>query len=125
MPLNVANSRYYCDIFSRQSIGSEDANSSPEMDDVERIKFLASIPDNGCEIIQLIPKKPNVIPNAMYQPCTNHLKILKSSCSAFRDISEIKIVKSPQTDSEEQERITRDKDGDDDESSSSQAQARE
>jgi hypothetical protein len=93
MPLkHVANSRhYYCDIFSRQSIGSEEGNSSsPDIDD-ECINFLASIP-HGCEIIQLIPKKPTaVIPNAMYQPeCTNTQKLLKSSCSAFRVISERK-----------------------------------
>lgn len=103
MPLKVANTRhYYCDIFSRQSIGSEDGNSSsPDIDD-DCINFLASVP-NGCEIIQLIPKKPSaVIPDAMYQPeCTNIQKILKSSCSAFRDISEIKIVnKKSQTDND-------------------------
>ncbi|XP_070493787.1 uncharacterized protein [Chironomus tepperi] len=103
MPLKVANTRhYYCDIFSRQSVGSEEGNSSsPDIDD-ECINFLASIP-HGCEIIQLIPKKPTaVIPNAMYQPeCTNIQKILKSSCSAFRDISEINKITKSQTDNDD------------------------
>ncbi|CAG9806390.1 unnamed protein product [Chironomus riparius] len=107
MTLKVANTRhYYCDIFSRQSVGSEEGNSSsPDIDD-ECINFLASIP-NGCEIIQLIPKKPTaVIPNAMYQPdCTNiqNMRILKSSCSAFRDISEINKITKSQTDNDDNE----------------------
>jgi hypothetical protein len=93
------SSRFYCDIFSRQSMGSD---ASPDLDD-ERINFLSTIPDdNGCEIIQLIPKKPaaaTVAPTPIYQPCTNIQKLFKSSCSAFRDISEIKIIK-PQTELE-------------------------
>lgn len=113
MPLKVANTRhYYCDIFSRQSVGSEEGNtSSPELD--ECINFLASIP-HGCEIIQLIPKKPTVIPNAIYQPeCTNIHKILKSSCSAFRDISEIKLTKKSQTDNDDDgDRIEKREEGD-------------
>lgn len=105
MPLKVANSRhYYCDIFSRQSIGSSEGgnSSSPDIDD-ECINFLASIP-KGCEIIQLIPKKPTaVIPNVIYQPeCTNIQKLLKSSCSAFRDISEINKMTKSQTDNDDE-----------------------
>lgn len=70
-----------------------DENSSP--DDEERIKFLATIPhDSGCEVLQLVPKKPVVSSletNAMYQPCTNTIIQLKqSSFSAFRDMSEMK-----------------------------------
>jgi hypothetical protein len=89
--LKIANSRY-CDIFSRQSMES-DENSSP--DDEERIKFLATIPhETGCEVLQLVPKKPVVSSsesNAMYQPCTNTIIQLKqSSFSAFRDMSEMK-----------------------------------
>lgn len=103
MPLKVANTRhYYCDIFSRQSVGSEEGNSSsPDIDD-ECINFLASIP-HGCEIIQLIPKKPTaVIPNAMFQPeCTNIQKLFKSSCSAFRDISDINKTIKSQTDNDD------------------------
>lgn len=95
-------SRFYSNIFSRQSIES-DANSSPEIDDEPlAVNFLSCcIPENhGCKIIQ--PKKgtiaSTIIPNQeIYQPCTNIQKILKSSCSAFREMSEIKIVKS-QTD---------------------------
>lgn len=81
---NVANSRYYCDIFSRQSIESGD-NSSPDFDDENRIRFVVDIPDSGCEII--VPKRPTpAIPvNATYQPCTN-VQILKSSRSAFCDM---------------------------------------
>lgn len=83
---NVDNSRYYCDIFSRQSIESGE-NSSPDLDDENRIQFVVDIPDSsGCEII--VPKRPNpAIPiNATYhQPCTN-VQILKSSCSAFCDM---------------------------------------
>lgn len=81
---NVANSRYYCDIFSRQSIESGD-NSSPDFDDENRVRFVVDIPDSGCEII--VPKRPTpAIPvNATYQPCTN-VQILKSSRSAFCDM---------------------------------------
>lgn len=85
---NVANSRYYCDIFSRQSIESGET-SSP--DDENRVNFQADIPDvAGCEII--VPKRPSAaIPviASNYQPCTN-VQILKSSYSAFRDIAEMK-----------------------------------
>lgn len=90
--LKIANSRF-CDIFSRQSMES-DENSSP--DDEERIKFLATIPQTGCDVLQLVPKKPVVssehsINATMYQPCTNTIVQLKqSSFSAFRDMSEIK-----------------------------------
>lgn len=90
---NVANSRYYCDIFSRQSIESGD-NSSPDLDDETRVRFVVDIPDSGCEII--VPKRPTpAIPvNTTYQPCTN-VQILKSSRSAFCDM---KIYQpSPQT----------------------------
>lgn len=89
---NVANSRYYCDIFSRQSIESGE-NSSPDLDDENRIRFVVDIPDSGCEII--VPKRPTpAIPvNATYQPCTN-VQILKSSCSAFCDM---KILQSTLT----------------------------
>lgn len=90
---SVANSRHYCDIFSRQSIESGE-NSSPEFfDDEDRVNFQA-IPDTGCEII--VPKRPSAaIPSTAtnYQPCTN-VQILKSSCSAFRDIAEMKILRS-------------------------------
>lgn len=70
-----------------------DENSSP--DDEERINFLATIPhESGCEVLQLVPKKPVVSSsetNAMYQPCTNTIIQLKqSSFSAFRDMSEMK-----------------------------------
>jgi len=88
--MKIANSRY-CDIFSRQSMESTDENSSP--DDEERIKFLATIPQYGCEVLQLIPKKPVISKehNTTYQPCTNTIIQLKqSSFSAFRDMSEIK-----------------------------------
>lgn len=90
---NVANSRFYCDIFSRQSIESGE-NSSPDFDDENRVNFQADIPDTGCEII--VPKRPSAaIPTtaANYQPCTN-VQILKSSCSAFRDIAEMKVLRS-------------------------------
>ena len=89
--LKIANSRY-CDIFSRQSMES-DENSSP--DNEERINFLATIPHSGCEVVQLVPKKPVISSehnNAMYhKPCTNTIIQLKqSSFSAFRDMSEMK-----------------------------------
>lgn len=87
--LKIANSRY-CDIFSRQSMES-DENSSP--DDEERIKFLATIPQYGCEVLQLVPKKPvmSAEHNEMYQPCSNTtIQLKQSSFSAFRDMSEIK-----------------------------------
>lgn len=90
--LKVANSRY-CDIFSRQSMES-DENSSP--DDEERIKFLATIPQSDCDVLQLVPKKPvaSTEHNAMYQPCTNTIIQLKqSSFSAFRDMSEMKTLR--------------------------------
>jgi hypothetical protein len=91
---NVANSRYYCDIFSRQSIESGET-SSPDFDDENRVNFQADIPDvAGCEII--VPKRPSAaipINASNYQPCTN-VQILKSSCSAFRDIAEMKILRS-------------------------------
>lgn len=90
--LKIANSRY-CDIFSRQSMES-DENSSP--DDEERIKFLATIPQYGCEVLQLVPKKPVISSdhNAMYQPCSNTtIQLKQSSFSAFRDMSEMKYPK--------------------------------
>jgi hypothetical protein len=92
--MKLANSRY-CDIFSRQSMESDDNdNSSP--DDEERINFLATIPQAGCEILQLVPKKPVVTTDnnkTMYQPCTNTIVQLKqSSCSAFRELSEFRSV---------------------------------
>lgn len=73
-----------------------DENSSP--DDEERIKFLATIPnESGCEVLQLVPKKPVACSpesNKMYQPCTNTIIQLKqSSFSAFRDMSEMKNLK--------------------------------
>lgn len=71
-----------------------DENSSP--DDEERIKFLATVPQYGCEVLQLVPKKPVVSSehNTSYQPCTNTIIQLKqSSFSAFRDMSEMKNVK--------------------------------
>lgn len=92
--LKLANSRY-CDIFSRQSMES-DENSSP--DDEERINFLATIPQTGCEVLQLVPKKPVMSSehNAMYQPCTNTIIQLKqSSFSAFRDMSEMRSLRQP------------------------------
>lgn len=67
-----------------------DENSSP---DEERIKFLATIPQSGCDVLQLVPKKPVISSehNAMYQPCTNTIIQLKqSSFSAFRDMSEMR-----------------------------------
>lgn len=93
----IANSRY-CDIFSRQSMES-DENSSP--DDEERIKFLATIPQSGCDVLQLVPKKAVISSehNAMYQPCTNTIIQLKqSSFSAFRDMSEMKNPKQQPSD---------------------------
>jgi hypothetical protein len=104
---------FYCNIFSRQSqMTDEDCDecSSPEfhiddegggdenIEDIERIKF-RKIPDNGnCELIEIIPRKPNLIkaiPSAIYQPCTNNIQILKSSeNSAFREISDAKISES-------------------------------
>lgn len=92
--MKLANSRY-CDIFSRQSMESDDNdNSSP--DDEERINFLATIPQTGCEILQLVPKKPVITTDnnkTMYQPCTNTIVQLKqSSCSAFRELSEFRNV---------------------------------
>lgn len=71
-----------------------DENSSP--DDEERIKFLATIPQSGCEVLQLVPKKPVISSehNAMYQPFTNTtIQLRQSSFSAFRDMSEIKYPK--------------------------------
>lgn len=89
--MKLVNSRY-CDIFSRQSMESDD-NSSP--DDEERINFMA-IPQTGCEILQLVPKKPIVSMDnnkTMYQPCTNTIVQLKqSSYSAFRELSEFRSV---------------------------------
>lgn len=107
--LKVANSRY-CDIFSRQSLES-DENSSP--DDEERIKFLATIPQSGCDVLQLIPKKlvASTEHNATYQPCTNTIIQLKqSSFSAFRDMSE---MKTPRVHSEEDKKTDDDKKDDD------------
>lgn len=107
-PLNediISNSRYYCDIFSRQSIESGE-NSSPDLDDENRIRFSVDIPDTGCEII--VPKKstPAPITATIYQhPCTN-VPFLKSSCSAFRDISEIKILQSSLSEEENVTGIT-------------------
>lgn len=110
--LKVANSRF-CDIFSRQSMES-DENSSP--DDEGRINFLATIPQTGCDVLQLVPKKPVVSSehnNAMYQPCTNTIIQLKpSSYSAFRDMSEMRNPKQLPDDH-------------DDEAMSSQASAKE
>lgn len=86
--IKFANSRF-CDIFSRQSMESDD-NSSP--DGEERIDFLATIPQTGCEILQLVPKKPVVTAanNKMYQPCTNSIVQLKqSSFSAFNSLREL------------------------------------
>lgn len=88
--IKFANSRF-CDIFSRQSMESDDNdNSSP--DDEDRIDFLATIPQAGCEILQLVPKKPVVTManNKMYQPCTNSIVQLKqSSFSAFNSLREL------------------------------------
>lgn len=89
----VANSRY-CDIFSRQSMESDD-HSSP--DDDERVKFQATISKSGCEVVQLVPKKltASTDQNVMYQPSTNTIIQLKQSTfSAFRDMSEIKASRS-------------------------------
>lgn len=88
--MKIANSRY-CDIFSRQSMESTDENNSSP-DDEERIKFLATIPQSGCDVLQLVPKKPVIsTEHSMYQPCTNTIIQLKqSSFSAFRDMSEMK-----------------------------------
>lgn len=106
-PLNediISNSRYYCDIFSRQSIDenrSSGENSSPDLDDENRIHFSVDIPNSGCEII--VPKSTPAASGStrIYQhPCTN-VPFLKSSCSAFRDISEIKILQSSLSDEEE------------------------
>lgn len=98
---DIIHSSRYCDIFSRQSIESGET-SSPDLDDEEnRIRFVVDIPETGCELI--VPKRPTAaIPlNAIYQPCTN-VQILKSSCSAFRDISEMKSLQSSsQTEAED------------------------
>ncbi|CRK94757.1 CLUMA_CG008251, isoform A [Clunio marinus] len=89
--LKLVNSRY-CDIFSRQSIESdENPEDNSSTDDEERIKFLA-IPQSGCDVIQLVPKKPVISSdhNAMYQPCTNTIVQLKqSSYSAFREMKQM------------------------------------
>lgn len=109
----VANSRY-CDIFSRQSIES-DENSSP--DEETRINFLATIPQvghPGCDVLQLVPKKPVVSSeqNAMYQPCTNTIIQLKqSSFSAFR---EMKNQKQPSEDDKKKDVAAADDEDDDD-----------
>lgn len=76
-----------------------DENSSP--DDEERIKFLATIPQSGCDVLQLVPKKAVISSehNAMYQPCTNTIIQLKqSSFSAFRDMSEMRNPKQQPSD---------------------------
>lgn len=110
--LKIANSRY-CDIFSRQSMES-DENSSP--DDEERIKFLATIPQYGCEVLQLVPKKPVISTehNAMYQPCTNTtIQLKQSSFSAFRDMSEIKNPKQQLSDVDNKSVVNNEDDDDD------------
>lgn len=88
--IKFANSRF-CDIFSRQSMESDDNdNSSP--DDEDRIDFFATIPQAGCEILQLVPKKPVVTTanNKMYQPCTNsNVQLKQSSFSAFNSLREL------------------------------------
>lgn len=105
--LKPANSRF-CDIFSRQSIES-DENSSP---DEERIKFLSTIPTSGCEVIQLKPKKPEQLPPAdaaNYQPCTNStIQLKQSSYSAFRDMSEIKLAKQQSASDDGDQKLTDD-----------------
>ena len=119
--LKIANSRY-CDIFSRQSMESTDENSSP--DDEERIKFL-TIPQYGCEVLQLVPKKPVISTehSEMYQPCTNTIIQLKqSSFSAFRDMSEIKNSRQkPSADDKEREIVDNEDDDNNATASSSQA----
>lgn len=87
--IKFANSRF-CDIFSRQSMESDDNdNSSP--DDEDRIDFLAIPQQSGCDILQLVPKKPVVTTaHTMYQPCTNSIVQLKqSSFSAFNSLREL------------------------------------
>lgn len=89
--LKVADSRY-CDIFSRQSIESNE-NSSP--DDEERVNFSIELMQHSTsDVVQLIPKKPQISTKQsteIYQPCTNTIIQLKpSSFSAFREISEVK-----------------------------------
>lgn len=91
--IKFANSRF-CDIFSRQSMESDDNdNSSP--DDEERIEFLATIPSDISRPLQLVPKKPVVTTavNKMYQPCTNSIVQLKqSSFSAFNSLRELSTI---------------------------------
>lgn len=89
--LKVADSRF-CDIFSRQSMDSNE-NSSP--DDEERINFSIELMQHSTsDVVQLIPKKPEISTKQsteIYQPCTNTIIQLKpSSFSAFREISEVK-----------------------------------
>lgn len=89
--LKVADSRY-CDIFSRQSIESNE-NSSP--DDEERVNFsIELIQHSTSDVVQLKPKKPEISSNQsseIYQPCTNTIIQLKpSSFSAFREMKEVK-----------------------------------
>ena len=76
----------YCDIFSRKPIQYGDS-SSPGFDDENRLNFRAGLPDSDCELI--LPKRPSkiVIPIPKYHPNAN-VQISKSSCSAFRDISQ-------------------------------------
>jgi hypothetical protein len=119
--LKLANSRY-CDIFSRQSMES-DENSSP--DDEERINFLATIPQSGCDVLQLVPKKPVMSSehNAMYQPCTNTIIQLKqSSFSAFRDMSEMKNFKQ-QPSSDDKESVAEGNNEDDDNNAAASSHA--
>jgi hypothetical protein len=90
--LKEEHSRFYCDIFSRQSHKienefSEDEHSASD----ECLNFFSNIPENDCEIIKkLLPKKPNVSnqqsDETLYTPSnTFNIQNLKSSCSAFHE----------------------------------------
>lgn len=101
-----------------------DENSSP--DDEGRINFLATIPQTGCDVLQLVPKKPVISSehnNAMYQPCTNTIIQLKqSSFSAFRDMSEMKNPKQHTPDVDDDKGGDEIGEGDDDDNNAASSQ---
>lgn len=90
--LKVANNSRYCDIFSRQSMESDENSSA----DDEIGNFLETVQHSTCDILQLIPKKP-VIPSEsteIYQPIqATTIQLKPSSFSAFRELSEVKHMK--------------------------------
>lgn len=74
-----------------------DENSSA--DEEERINFLETI--QHCDIL-VVPKKPAISSNTVYELCTNTTIQLKpSSFSAFRGISEVKHLQQCQNEDKE------------------------